>query len=97
MNCQPGRSITVKVDDYQPGKDSSYLRLEAKDVAGIGTLRSIALQTSGVSSPKLIRFVCNASVNIFIDWLAPWNHSVPRTVSAPLPAVQSNVHTSHSA
>ena len=51
VNCQPGQNITIKVDDYRPGKESSYLRLEAKDVAGIGTLRSIALQTSGVSSP----------------------------------------------
>ena len=52
VNCQPGGNITLKVDEYRPGKESSYLRLEVKEVAGIGTLRSIALQTSGVSSPK---------------------------------------------
>jgi hypothetical protein len=49
VNCQPTQNIVVKVDQYRLEERSSYVQIVLKEVAGVGTIKSLGLNTDGVS------------------------------------------------
>jgi len=49
VNCEPGQDIVVKADQFRLDARSRYVQIVLEEVAGIGTIKSLSVETEGVS------------------------------------------------